>query len=223
MKRHVATYNAKFGQGSFEYEHAVLYIPYTGVHYKTLLAKFSNNKYVPEADFYLLLKSLVGHPDNVLPKIKTFLAKYKSGEWNRKGLLLWARVNEDIWYVHRKWSWVLFNQQIAPEELVVRAERYRQEALKTYQKLMKESKNTFEGISAAKEYGLLSASQDDGVTYSIVNDSSAGTLHSWGVEAPSARQTGIPPADNVPPSGAAEPSPAPSPRSTPRAPQRWEG
>lgn len=181
MQQHAAKYNRRFGADSFRYEHAITYVVYTGAHYRKILENFPKSAYVPEADFYLLLHSLVGHPDTVMPRIKAFLAKYPKGEWNRKGLLLWARVNEDIWYVHRKWSWVLYNYQIAPDELLIRAEPYRQEALRAYETLMK-SKKTFESKVAEQEYALLKNNRENERTFSIVNDSIPGTMMGWGVE-----------------------------------------
>jgi hypothetical protein len=182
MQKYAEQFNQRYGAGAFRYEHAVTFINYTGSHYKTLLDRFPKSDYAAEADFYLLLHDLVGHPDIVLPKIKAYLSRHSKGEWNRKGLLLWARANEDTWYVHRKWSWVLYNYQISPDDLIIKAEPYRQEALRTFEKLMKE-KDTFEGKAAAREYALLKDNKEDMVTYSIVNDSSPGTLASWGIGA----------------------------------------
>jgi len=175
MQREASILNSRFGHSSFTFNHNLLSIVYTGAQYRIIISKFPHSRYRPEADFYLLLKSLRGHPTIVLPRIKAFISKYSSGVWHRKGLLLWARVNEDIWYVHKKWSWVLYNYTLAPDELVIRAEPYRQEALKAYREL-KKYHNTFEGITAAIEYLKLKANQDDGVLYSIVNDSYPGTL-----------------------------------------------
>ncbi len=183
MRAEAESLNAKYGAGAFQYEHAILYIFYTGSHFKELLSKFPKSSYAAEAEFYLLLHNLAGHPDVVLPRIKEYLSSHKRGEWNRRALLLWARVNEDIWFVHRNWSWVLYNDQVSPEDLMIRAEPYRQEALRTFRDLMKD-KDTFEGKAAAREYASLDANSDDGVTYSIVNDSSPGTLAAWGVDAP---------------------------------------
>lgn len=185
MQQQAAQMNARFGADAFRYEHAVTYIAYTGSHYREILAKHPKSAYAPEAEFVLLLRQLVGHPDTVLPKVKAFIAKHPKGEWNRKGLLLWARANEDTWYVHRKWSWVLFNDAISPEDLIIKAEPYRQEALRTYEKLLKEP-GTFEGRAAAREYPILKENGEDNITYSIVNDSSPGTLSAWGIEQPSA-------------------------------------
>ena len=185
MQRQAAQFNARFGADAFRYEHAVTYIHYTGSHYREILAKYPKSAYAAEAEFALLLRELVGHPDTVLPKIKAFVAKHPKGEWNRKGLLLWARANEDTWYVHRKWSWVLFNDVISPEDLIIKAEPYRQEAMRTYEKLLKEPA-TFEGQAAARELPILRENGEDGATWSIVNDSSAGTLSSWGIAQPAA-------------------------------------
>ncbi len=240
MQRFASQYNSKFGEGSFRYEHAVTFIPYTGSHYRLLLAKYPSSKYAPEADFYLLMRELVGHPDIVLPRIKAFLSKYPKGEWNRRGLLLWARVNEDVWYVHRKWSWVLFNYQVSPEDLIIKAEPYRQEALRTYEKLMRDSKSP-EGAAAAREYAILKDNGEDGVTYSIVNDSSPGTLSSWGVstvappppsqDEPRPAKRGAPPEKreaeikSAPatdePARPLPPPPAPEKREVKKPPTRW--
>lgn len=182
MRREAAAYNAKFGPGSFEYEHAIVFISYTGSHYNELLRRYPRSKYATEARFYLLLRNLGGHPDKVLPRIREFSSKYGKGDWKRRTRLLWARVNEDIWYIHRKWSWVLYNEVIDEDELVIRAEPYRQEALRTYRKI--KGKNDFIGREAKREYEMLNANQDDGHIYSIVNDASAKTLKAWGVDAP---------------------------------------
>lgn len=182
MRTEAEALNRRFGAGAFVYEHAVTYIPYTGSHYRELLKRSSRSKYATEARFYLLLKELKGHPDKVLPRIRAFAKKYGKGKWKRPTELLWARVNEDIWYVHREWSWVLFNEVIDPEELIIRAEPYRQEALRTYAKIAG-GKDAL-GKMASSEYEKLKQNQDDGHLYSIVNDSSPGTLSAWGVDAP---------------------------------------
>ena len=178
MEGEVRKLNALFGAGAFRYEHAVTYILYTGLQYKEILERFPKSKYASEAKFFLLIHSLIGHPDKVLPKIKAFCKKTR-GEWKDRCTLLWARANEDTWYVHRKWSWVLYNQRIAPEELLIRSEPYRQAALKAFAKLKK--KRGFIGETARREYDLLKQNKDDGVVYSIVNDSGPGTLADWGV------------------------------------------
>jgi transposase len=182
MRREAASFNAKLGAGAFQYEHAITFIAYTGSHYRELLARYPKSKYTTEARFYLLLRELGGHPDQVLPKIKAFSSKYGKGEWSRIAQLLWARVNEDIWYVHREWSWVIYNEMVDPEEMIIRAEPYRQEALRTYKKLM--GKKDYVGMAATKEYERLSANQADGHVYSIVNDANPKTLSAWGVDAP---------------------------------------
>lgn len=177
-------FNAIYGAGAFRFVTDIAYVPYTGIHYKQLLDKFPNSKEAPEAEFQLLLKNLVGHPDVVLPRVKAYLDKHPSGEANCRGLLLWARVNEDIWYVHRSWSWVLYNEAFAPDELVVKAEPYRQEALKTFQKVLGKCKGTFEAQAAQREYDLLNANQDDGETYSILQDTVGGSPDKWGSPIP---------------------------------------
>jgi len=228
MERAVSNLNSRFGAGSFRYVHNLLYLVYAGAQYRTILQRFPRSKYAPEADFYILLRELIGHPDTVRPKIKAFLSRHKSGEWHRKGLLLWARVNEDIWYVHRRWSWVLFNNTIAPDELVVRAEPYRREALRTYKKLMKD-RNTFEGQAAAREYALLNAGRDDGIIYSIVEDSHPGTLRvNWGVSMPAAgRSAAVSRTGSSPTTAVPQPTLPParkavsSPKKATKAPSRW--
>lgn len=181
MNKFAAQYNARFGEDSFRYEHGVTYIFYTGSHYKKILEQFPKSAYTEESSFYLLLHSLIGHPDTVLPKIKEYIAKHSKGEWNRRGRLLWARVNEDIWFVHKQWSWVLYNYELSEDDLIIKAEPYRQEALRTYESLMKDKK-TAEGEAAKRDYDLLKNNKFDGFTYSIVNDSSPGTLAQWGIK-----------------------------------------
>ena len=219
MKREAAKLNARFGQGAFRYVHAVTYIPYIGLHYRRILDRFPKSRYAPEADFYLLLHSLIGHPGDVLPRIKAFCKRHPKKAWHRRCELLWARVNEDIWYVHRKWSWVFYNYRIAPEELVVRAEKYRQVALRTYKSLMKKKK-TFEGKAASREYAMLKANQDDNLVYSIVEDSIPGTLESWGVMKWPIVGSRVRSPKSSPESGVALPKAKPE-RRTPRVPQRW--
>ena len=218
MKKEAEKLNARFGTGAFRYEHAITYIPYTGVHYRRLLDRFPKSRYAPEADFYLLLHSLIGHPDEVLPRIKAFCKRHPKKGWHRRCQLMWARVNEDIWYIHRKWSWVLYNYQVASEELVVRAEAYRQEALRTYKRLMRDRKS-FEGKAASREYAQLKANRDDNMVYSIVADSMPGTLQSWGVvKLPSSAKGTLKPSTE---SGVALPKARPE-RRAPQVPQRWK-
>lgn len=181
MEGEASKFNSKYGDGAFRYEHNITYINYTGSHYKKIREKFPNSEYAAEADFYLLLRDLAGHPDTVLPKIKAFLKSHSKGEWYRRGLLLWARINEDIWYIHRKWSWVLYNSAISEDELIVRAEPYRREALRTFDVLRKDAK-TREGQIAQREYDLLKANGEDKVTYGIVTDATPGTLSDWGID-----------------------------------------
>ena len=57
--------------------------------------------------------------------------------------------------------------------------------MRTYEKLLKEPA-TFEGQAAARELPVLRENGEDGVTWSIVNDSSAGTLSAWGIAQPAA-------------------------------------
>lgn len=183
--------NEIYGDGAFKAVTDISYIPYSGIHYKKLVEKFPNSKEAARAEFKLLLKDLVGHPDIVLPKIKKYLEKYPKGDANLMGLLLWARVNEDIWYIHREWSWVLYNDKVSPEDLIIRAEPYRQEAMNTYKKLL-EHAGTFEGKAAKRELKLLKENQTDGETYSILADTVGGKPEQWGddIPPPKLRATG---------------------------------
>ena len=208
--------NAVYGAGAFKFVTDIAYVPYTGLHYRELVNKFGGSKEAKEAEFQLLLKNLVGHPNDVLPRVRSFLDKNSSGEINRKALLLWARVNEDIWYIHRAWSWVLYNEKVSPEELIVRAEPYRQEALKTFEKIVSKYGGTFEGQQAQRELSLLKSNQDDGETYSILQDTVGGSPDKWGNPVPkpalTATQRGVGAQgwQSAPPAAAPGAAPAPS-------------
>jgi len=195
MQSEASRLNATYGAGSFKFVTDIAYIPYTGTHYQEVVSKFPKSSQAAEAEFHLLLKNLVGHPDVVLPKVKDYLNRHSGGEMNRKALLLWARVNEDVWYIHRDWSWVLYNERVSPEDLIVRAEPYRQEALKTFEKIMNKYSGTFEGDAAKREYNLLKGTQNDGETYSILADTVGGSPDKWGSTIPkpalSATQRGV--------------------------------
>ncbi len=179
MEKEAQKLNARFGAGAFQPAKAIAYLPYTGVHYRTLLKRFPKSSFATEAQFFLLLHALVGKPEKVLPRVSAFYQKHRQREWRRRSQLLWARVNQDVWHVHREWSWVLYDDRISTEEGIIRSEPYRQEALRAYKKLMRK-KDTI-GKIAAREYALLDDYQDDEHLYSIVNDSNPGTLLSWGV------------------------------------------
>jgi len=172
MKKYAESLNEIYGPGSFEYAEHLVFIRYTGAHYKKIEEGFPKSDEAAEAAYMNLTKNLVGHPDAVLPRITLFLKKYPDGEWHRKSLLLWARINEDIWWIHRKWSWVLYNWTLSEEELIVKAEPYRQEALKTFEQMIKKHSNTDEGKAAKMEYELLKKYQDDGRLYGIINEAS---------------------------------------------------
>ncbi len=237
--------NSIYGAGAFKFITDIAYVPYTGIHYKEILSKYKGSKEAGEAEFQLLLKDLVGHPSVVLPKVKSFMDKHSSGELGRKAMLLSARVNQDIWYIHRSWSWVLYNEQFSPDELIVKAEPYRQEALKTFEKIAGKYSGTFEGKAAQNELSLLKNNQDDGETYSILQDSVGGSPDKWGSPIPkpslTATQRGLgepgwqqaPPAEASPQAPAkksktkAEPQAAPDVQSEPAGEkksgsQRWE-
>lgn len=169
--------NATYGTGSFEYLEQMVFIRYTGAHYKRAIAEFPNSPLASQVAYLYLIKNLIGHPEHVLPQIRDYTARYKDGEWGRKGRLLWARINEDIWWIHRKWSWVLYNWKLSDEELIVKAEPYRQEALRTFLELAEKDGRAEEGLAARGEYELLKAYKDDGKLYGIVNESDVkGTL-----------------------------------------------
>jgi len=176
--------NALYGDGAFKFVTDIAYVPYSGIHFKEILDKFPKSSQAPEGEFQILLKNLVGHPKDVLPRVKSFLDKYRDGEMNRKALLLWARVNQDVWYIHHSWSWVIYNERYSQEELLVRAEPYRQEALKTYEKLINKYPGTFEATAGKSEYDSLKANQDDGETYSILQDTIGGSPDKWGSAIP---------------------------------------
>lgn len=233
MQAEAGKLNSIYGAGTFKAVTDIAYIPYTGEHYNEIIRRFSSSKEAPEAEFQLLLKNLIGHPDQVLPRVKSFMKKHKRGDVHRKALLLWARVNEDLWYIHRDWSWVLYNERVSPEELMIRAEPYRQDALKTYRKLARKYGNTFEGKQAKRELSLLEAQQYDNTTYSILADSVGGTPDKWGnpIPAPKLKATqrglGDPSWKRKSQSpGVTAPSTAPSPSKKTKdkssSPSRWE-
>lgn len=174
MNKYAENLNAAYGAGAFEYSEQMVVIRYTGGHYKKVAEEFPNSDIAPEAAYLLLSKNLVGHPDEVLPKVEKYMDEYKTGFWGRKGRLLWARINEDVWWIHRKWSWVIYNWQISQEELIVKAEPYRQKALKAFDDLIKKDGSSEEGEIAKQERELLKNYKDDGRLYGIVNESSMG-------------------------------------------------
>ncbi len=176
MQQEVEKMNAKYGAGAFVFNPQLNIVHYSGVHYEQLLRDYPGTDAASEADYHLLNKQLIGHPDVVLPRVKDFLARHRDGKWQAAGLLLWARLNEDIWYIHRKWSWVLYNGTVSPEELIVKSEPYRQEALKTFERLTKEFKKFPEAKIAEKEHALLKDYKTDGKLYGIVNETGLGSV-----------------------------------------------
>ena len=213
MRNWANRYNQEFGAGSFVYRHDLTSIIYTGIQYQTILRKYKKSDYKDEAEFVVLLKNLIGHPDKIMPRINKFLKDHKRGEWYCKGLLLKARVNEDIWYVHKKWSWIIYNNVLSEDEVIIKSEPYRQEALKLYKQVMKKCKKSFEASAAKKEAAVLSRQQDDFKTYSIVNDSFPGPLSRWGINPPKSSST---PAPSYQPKKRT--APAPLPPATPKKP-----
>ena len=121
MQKQVSFYNQEAGAGSFVFDPQLNVIRYTGLHFQQILDQYPGTSAAAEADYFLLTKQLVGHPDVVLPRVKNYLQRNPEEKWQSKGLLLWARLNEDAWWIHRKWSWVLYNGEVSPEELIVKS------------------------------------------------------------------------------------------------------
>ena len=176
--------NAIYGAGAFKFVTDIAYVPYTGIHYRQIMNKFSGSKEAGEAEFQLLLKNLIGPPKEVLDRVRDFLNHHKSGETNRKALLLWARVNKDMWYIHHAWSWVIYNQKYSPAELTAKAEPYRKEAIKTFEELISKHSGTFEAGAAQQELSLIKANQYDSEVYSILQDTVGGSPDKWGSKIP---------------------------------------
>jgi len=183
MRAGVQELNARFGKNAFEYIGgiSIAYIQYTGSHYKQILKKKKRSDFKKEAEFYLLTHDMRGHPDVVVPKAKRYLDTQKDPVWKRKALLMWGRLNEDISYVWRKWTWVVYNGKISDEELIIRSEPYRLEARRAFKKIIAESPNSFEAKAARVDLQKLETRGDDGMLYFITNDSSPGTWQRWGV------------------------------------------
>lgn len=169
MQKFVNQYNQQYGAGAFELLAQLNVIRYTGVHYKQLIEKYPGSASAAEADFTLLSRHLVGSPDEVFPRVKDFLQRHPSGEWGCKGQLLLGRLNQDIWWIHKKWSWVLYNWKMSEEDLIVKAEPYRQEGLKLFEKVSQSCKGE-EKNAASAEYKLLKDYKDDGKFYGIINE-----------------------------------------------------
>lgn len=161
--------NALYGAGAFQFIPTQIIIRYTGTHYQQVIDKYSSSPEAAEAAYYVLEKNLIGNPDDVLKRVQDYLAKYK-GPYNLKARLLNARLNEDLWWIHRKWSWMLYNGSLAEDELVVRGEKYRQAAIKAYEDLIKKDDGSPEGKIAKQELAMLKNNQDDGKLYGIVSD-----------------------------------------------------
>lgn len=167
MRKFAEKYNARYGAGSFEYVHDIITIRYTGIHYDRLVNDFPNSDAAAEADYYILGKNLVGHPDVVLPQIKEFLKKHPRGKWHRKGLLLWARINEDIWWLHMNRPMAIAGWDVSRGEMIVKGEAYRREAMKAFRKV----RGGKEGKAAKKELRLLRKHKTDGKMYGIIFES----------------------------------------------------
>lgn len=161
--------NALYGAGAFEFIPTQIIIRYTGTHYQQVLDKYSSSPQAAEAAYYLLEKKLIGSPDEVLGRVRDYIAKYK-GPYTLKARLLFARLNEDLWWIHRKWSWMLYNGSVAEDELIVRGEKYRQAAVKAYEELIKKDGGSAEGKIAKQELAAVKNNQDDGKLYGIVSD-----------------------------------------------------
>ncbi|MBI4126652.1 MAG: hypothetical protein HY465_04085 [Deltaproteobacteria bacterium] len=176
--------NTHFGEGAFHYIGGteIAFLEYTGSHYRHIAEHYAKSDFADEADFYLLLHNLKQHPDIVLPMIQAFLKRHSKGEWHRRGLLLWARVNEDVHFIWKKWSWVVYNGVISDDELIIKAEPYRREAVAAFEKVIKTGKGSFEGKAAQRDLAQFRLNGTDGTIYSITNDSSPGTWEVWGIQ-----------------------------------------
>ena len=161
--------NTKYGAGAFQFIPTQIIIRYTGTHYQQIIDSYPNSPEAAEAAYYLLEKNLIGTPDEVLGRVQNYINKYK-GPYNLKARLLYARLNEDLWWIHRKWAWMLYNGSVSEDELIVRGEKYRQAAIKAYEALIKKDGGTPEGKIAKQELAQAKALQDDGKLYGIVSD-----------------------------------------------------
>lgn len=168
MYDYASRLNSKYGPGTFEYVHAIITIKYTGVQFKELLSKFPNSDAAAEAAYFELTKNLIGPPEEVIPRIEDYLKKYKKGKWHNSALLLLARINEDIWYIHKEWSWMLYGNTLSEDQLIIKGEPYRKEAMRLFKKV----RGGEEGKAAKRELQLLKNNQTDGKIYGIVNESS---------------------------------------------------
>lgn len=163
MKKYAENMNKKYGAGSFEYVHNIVTIRYSGMHYSGA----KNGNITSEAAYYELTKNLIGKPALVLENIDKYIEKYGKGVWRKRALLLKARINEDIWWIHKNWSWLLYDGRISEEDLLIQGEAYRQEAIKLFKKV----RGGAEGKMAKKELKLLKKSESDGKFYGIINES----------------------------------------------------
>lgn len=170
MQGFAGRYNREYGEGSFTFDPQLNILHYTGLHYEKIVKEHPKSRFAAGAEFQLLRRNVIGLPGEVLPRIEEFLKKNTRGEWWRHGVLLLARINQDIWYIHKYRSWVLYNWKISDAELALKAEQYRAEALKHFEILMKKHGTTPEGAAARKEYDLLKKHQDDGKLHGIVDE-----------------------------------------------------
>lgn len=161
--------NVKYGAGAFVFIPTQIIIRYTGTQYQQVIDKAPNSPEAAEAAYYLLEKNLIGTPDEVLGRVQDYINKYK-GPYNLKARLLYARLNEDLWWIHRKWAWMLYNGSVSEDELIVRGEKYRQAAIRAYEALIKKDGGTPEGKIAKQELAQVKSLQDDGKLYGIVSD-----------------------------------------------------
>lgn len=178
MDQYAASLNAKYGVGAFAYAPEIVVLRYTGSHYRDVLDGWAGTDFAAEASFRLLEKNVIGKPDDVLQGVRAFLDRNPGGEWSRRGRLLWARLHQDIWWIHRNWAWLLYNWNYSEDELVIRGEKFRKEALRAYEELVKKNGRTEEGKAAKRELELLKQNKDDGVLYGIVNEVMVGKARS---------------------------------------------
>lgn len=162
--------NAKYGAGAFQFFPTQIIIRYMGTHYQQVANDYPKSDAAAEAAYYELEKNLLGAPEDVLGRVQAYISKYSKGEWNLRARLLYARLNEDIWWIHRKWAWMLYNGSVAEDELIVRGEKYRKAAIQAYEELIKKAGGSDVGKAARAELAKVKNNEDDGVLYGIVSD-----------------------------------------------------
>ncbi|PIR21269.1 MAG: hypothetical protein COV45_00555 [Deltaproteobacteria bacterium CG11_big_fil_rev_8_21_14_0_20_47_16] len=169
MGQYAEKMNAHYGAGAFQFFPTQIIIRYMGTHYQQVATDYPKSDAAAEAAYFQLEKNLLGAPEDVLGRVQDYINKYK-GEWNLKARLLYARLNEDIWWIHRKWAWMLYNGSVAEDELIVRGEKYRKAAITAYEELIKKAGSSDVGKTARTELANVKNNVDDGILYGIVSD-----------------------------------------------------